>query len=266
RDDRGDDTRAAREERRPLHGGPRVGLRDAQHHRGVTPQALEPIEVPLVGDERVHDHVPEIDEDPPPRRVAFDTKRLATGLLRFLPDRIGDGLDLTLAAARADDEEVGDGRELRDVQYEDVLGFLVARRLDDDVRQRTRGQLGHRYSWCRVMYRSAASTTRYRSDRPRAARARSSRELMSRSGASSERATGPSFLSGEWRAGTKMTRSSGRSSSAAFAIARWPTWTGSKVPPKTPTRVIRQPRLRAIRARGCRRGPCHLPSRRGPGA
>ena len=56
---------------------------------------------------------------------------------------------------------------------------------------------------------------------------------------------------GERRAGTKMTRSSFPLSSAACAIARWPTCTGSKVPPKTPI-LTRARARRATRARAGR--------------
>src|SRR6478752_6566605 len=39
-------------------------------------------------------------------------------------------------------------------------------------------------------------------------------------------------LCGGWAAGTNRTRSSWKRAAAARARARWPSWTGSKVPPK----------------------------------
>src|SRR3989442_4502206 len=113
---------------------------------------------------------------------------MAPGFRRLFAHRVADRLNLPLAAAGADHEEVSDSRQLGDVEDEDVFGLLVARGLDDDIRERSRRELGHLYRRCSSMYRSAASGTRYRRDRPRAARARSSRELMSMSGGAS---TGP---------------------------------------------------------------------------
>src|SRR3989442_12552181 len=109
---------------------------------------------------------------------------MAPGFRRLFAHRVGDRLNLPLAAAGADYEEVSDSRQLGDVEDEDVFGLLVARGLDDDIRERSRRELGHLYRRCSSMYRSAASGTRERRERPRAARARSSRELMSMSGVS----------------------------------------------------------------------------------
>src|SRR5258707_5356911 len=72
---------------------------DLQHDRRVAPEALELVEVALLGHERVHDDVAEIDEDPPPGAIALDADRSAPGGLRLLHDAVGDGLDLSLAAA-----------------------------------------------------------------------------------------------------------------------------------------------------------------------
>src|SRR5947208_1180184 len=69
---------------------------------------------------------------------------------------------------------------------------------------------------------------------------------------SSALAIGPSCFNGERRAGTKYTRSSPSSSRASFAIARWPTWTGSKEPPNTPIPLTRHPPARSTPSRECR--------------
>src|SRR2546425_12617427 len=133
----------------------------------------------------MHDDIAEVDEHPTTSRVALDTQRTASRLGRLFADGVRDRLHLPLSATGADHEKVGDGGQLRDVEDKDVLGLLVARGLDDDVRERSRRELAHLYRRCSSMYRSAASGTRERSDRPRAARARSSRELISMSGVSS---------------------------------------------------------------------------------
>src|SRR5712692_4659662 len=105
----------------------------------------------------MHDDIAKIDEHPASSRVALDPQRAASRLSRLFADRIRDRLYLPLPAAGTDHEEVGDGGQLRDVQNEDVLGLLVARGLDDDVRERSRRELAHLYRRCSSMYRSAAS-------------------------------------------------------------------------------------------------------------
>src|SRR3989442_3201691 len=126
----------------------------------------------------MHDDIAEVDEHPTTSRVALDTQRTASRLGRLFADGVRDRLHLPLSATGADHEKVGDGGQLRDVEDKDVLGLLVARGLDDDVRERSRRELAHLYRRCSSMYRSAASGARERSGRPRAARARSSRGLM----------------------------------------------------------------------------------------
>src|SRR6266511_357918 len=183
--------------------------RDPQHHRRVSPQPLQAVELALLWHERVNDDVPQIDEHPAARAVALHAYRLPPSGLRLLHDAVRDPLHLPLAAPTADHEEVGDGGDLRDVQDEDVLGLLVARRFDDKVGKRSRRKIGasglsHRYRPVRSMCRHTASGTRYRSDIPRAARARSSRALMSRRGASNARP--PCSGSGSGAPGLAATR------------------------------------------------------------
>src|SRR5258708_4229803 len=163
---------------------------DLQDDRRVAPQPLELVELALLGDERVHDDISEIDEDPSPAAVPLDADRHAARGLRLLDDAIGDRLHLTFAATAAQDEEVGDGRDLGHVHDEDVFGLLVARRLDDEIGHCARAPSAPddcpaaRYRPRASMCRQTASGTRYRSDRPRAALARSSRALTSRRAAS----------------------------------------------------------------------------------
>src|SRR2546421_176731 len=147
----------------------------------------------LLGDERVHHNVTEIDQHPAAGVVALDADGSTARLDRLLAHRVRDRLHLSLAPAGADDEQVGDRRELRNIEHEDVLGLLVARGVDHDVGHGSGREIGHRYRRCSSMYRSAASGTRYRSDLPRAARVRSSRALMSMSGESNIRTAAGAF-------------------------------------------------------------------------
>src|SRR2546425_4849942 len=108
----------------------------------------------------MHDDIAEVDEHPTTSRVALDTQRAASRLGRLFADRVRDRLHLPLPATGADHEKIGDGRQLRDIEDEDVLGLLVTRGLDDDVRERSRRELGHLYRRCSSIYRRAASGTR----------------------------------------------------------------------------------------------------------
>src|SRR5256712_7335453 len=159
-----------------LNGARKSGY--SQYHRRITPEALEAIELALLRDKGVHHDVAEIDQDPATSVIALDADRSAARLDRFLAHRVGDRLHLTFPSAGADDEQVGDRRELRNVQHEDVLGLLVARCIDHDVGHGSGREVGHRYRRCSSMYRSAASRARERSDLPPPDLARRARELM----------------------------------------------------------------------------------------
>src|SRR5437879_5712031 len=126
-------------------------LRDPKHDRSVSPEALEPIELALFGNKRVHHHIAKVDQHPATRAVALDSDRLATGLDRLLAHRVRDRLHLALTSAGADHEEVGDCRELRNIQHEDVLGLLIARSIDHDVRHGSGREVGHLYRRCSSM-------------------------------------------------------------------------------------------------------------------
>ena len=126
---------------------PRVAVYEMARHSilsttGASPQSRSRLyRCRSFGDERVHDHVAEVDEDPPAFAVALDADRRAPGGFRALDDAIGDRLDLPLSAAAAQDEEVRDRRDLGHVHDEDVLGLLVGRRFDDQVGERARAQV-----------------------------------------------------------------------------------------------------------------------------
>src|SRR2546428_7323795 len=136
-----------------LNGARKSGY--SQYHRRITPEALEAIELALLRDKGVHHDVAEIDQDPATSVIALDADRSAARLDRFLAHRVGDRLHLTFPSAGADDEQVGDRRELRNVQHEDVLGLLVARCIDHDVGHGSGREVGHRYRRFSPMYRSA---------------------------------------------------------------------------------------------------------------
>ena len=100
-----------------------VGERD---ERAVLPQPLEGVEHPLLGVLDVDHDVGVVEQHPAAVALAL----AADGLVRrrarsLLLDRVDDGLDLPLVAAGGDDEDVGDGEPLADVDEDDVGGELV---------------------------------------------------------------------------------------------------------------------------------------------
>ena len=76
------------------------------------------------------DDVAEVDEDPAPRRRPLDEKRLELLLGAHLrDDGVGDRVGLPLARGGAEDEVVGDRRQLRDLEHVEIEGLLVERRV-----------------------------------------------------------------------------------------------------------------------------------------
>src|SRR6266508_2345179 len=145
-----------------------ASLLNAQHHRRIAPQTLEAIERALLGDERVHDHVAEVDEHPAAAAQPLDAERTAARLRRLLHDALRDPLDLTLAASAEDHEQVGDRRDLRYVHDDDVLGLLVGSDIDDEVSERARAQLSvELVSDTRALVRASPVLIRELRSRPR---------------------------------------------------------------------------------------------------
>lgn len=75
--------------------------------------------------ENVHDHIAEIHEDPFRGRRAFDAERPVTLRGENSVDVIRNRPSLALRIPRTQDEKICDGRELGDVQNEDIGGLLV---------------------------------------------------------------------------------------------------------------------------------------------
>ena len=96
----------------------------------------------------MRDDIAEVDEHPSRRRQPFDADRTATLLLAGLDDRLRDRLDLPVGRPAADDEVVSDGRELADVQEDDVVRLLVRGGVDEPVREVRRVEDGYLRSTC----------------------------------------------------------------------------------------------------------------------
>src|SRR5438128_1604216 len=111
-----------------------AALLDAEDRPRLGPVLLELVEVALERREDVDDDRAEVDEDPVGGRLAFATDRPDAPLAEGLEDPVGDGTQLALGTAGADDEVVGDGREPGKVEEDDVGGLLVLGDLDDPPR------------------------------------------------------------------------------------------------------------------------------------
>ena len=73
----------------------------------VIPHVLEPVECALLRMEDVDDHVAVVRDDPLAERVAVDAERAdLVFLFQAILDFTGDGLELRLGCAGADDEKI----------------------------------------------------------------------------------------------------------------------------------------------------------------
>ena len=83
----------------------------------------------------MRDDGPKIDEDPTAVGVALGPCDWEASFLGLLDDGVGDRARLDLRAARRDDEGVGDDRAAFEWQDDDVVGFAVGGRVQDDFEQ-----------------------------------------------------------------------------------------------------------------------------------
>src|SRR5215218_10487091 len=106
-------SRMKRAGRRRRSGGDQAAdLVAVGDHRGVPPQPLEVVVGPLLLQEHVDDEVHEVEEDPARLALAFTAQGAGPLLTAGAFDLFGDGADLAVAVAGADDEVVGDDERL----------------------------------------------------------------------------------------------------------------------------------------------------------
>ena len=94
---------------------------------GIRPEFFQRVVVTDVRSEDVRNHVAEVHEDPLGRRSTLDVQWTRVVAGDDGVDVVRDGFDLPVGVPRADDEVVGDGGQLRDVEDDDVGGFLLER-------------------------------------------------------------------------------------------------------------------------------------------
>src|SRR3954454_22235223 len=117
-----------------------TGVRGAGGHVGrkldqgaVAPEPLEGVELPLLLVLYVDDDVAVVDEHPPPVALALAPDRLLTGVAELVLDLVDDRLHLAVVARGLQQERVGDGELVADVEGDDVLRQLVGGRAGGDV-------------------------------------------------------------------------------------------------------------------------------------
>jgi hypothetical protein len=104
--------------------------------RRVVPQVFEAVEFAFAWMEDVDDHASEIRDDPLAEWEAVHAKRAdAVFLSHGLGDFAGDGFELWLGCAGADDEEICECGNAPKVHDDDVLGFFVGSDLCAETRE-----------------------------------------------------------------------------------------------------------------------------------
>src|SRR5664280_2723310 len=93
--------------------------------RAVLPEALELVVGPLLLVLDVHDDVREVDQDPSAVTFAFAANRLDAKLAKLVLDAVDDRIDLTVVGCGRQNEDVGQGKLLADINGDDLAGQLV---------------------------------------------------------------------------------------------------------------------------------------------
>ncbi len=103
---------------------------DGKQGPSLGPEIFEPVERPLVDGEDVDDDPTIVEEDPASGRRPFRAIGANAALGQLVQHLARDRPELPLVLAGAEDEVVGDGGDLLDVQHEGI----ARGRVPDDVR------------------------------------------------------------------------------------------------------------------------------------
>ena len=90
--------------------------------RDVGPEPLEGVELTLLRMEDMTHEISEIEEHPTGRRDSLSTERLAAVRMERRFDGLHDRTELTLVGDRDDEEQVGDDKDIGDLQQHGVCG------------------------------------------------------------------------------------------------------------------------------------------------
>ena len=100
--------------------------------RGITPEALQTVEIPRRLLEDVDDEVTIVQQHPFPLGSSFGAQRPPSALLQSLVDRLGQCSDVGSRASRDDDEDLGDREQVADFEQGDVHALLVVQGVSCD--------------------------------------------------------------------------------------------------------------------------------------
>jgi hypothetical protein len=105
----------------------------ARVHR---PDLLDIVVAANLRAEEVDDDVADVDQDPIAVRQALDLGAAVAGVLEGAQQVIRHGADVTMRAPGGDDQTVGEGAFVLEIDEDDVLGLVVIQAAEDQVLER----------------------------------------------------------------------------------------------------------------------------------
>src|SRR5690242_15541664 len=91
----------------------------------LAPEPFQSVELTLHRSEDMHDDVTVVQQHPTALGIPFASPRVDVKLAHLIVYRRGDSLNLPAVGACADDEVIGENRQLADVDHGDVGGLLI---------------------------------------------------------------------------------------------------------------------------------------------
>ncbi len=101
------------------------------HLSGTAPQFFQLVEVTMFILHHMHDHRSHIYQYPLSARLAFHAQQVEPGMTGFTGQMVGDGADVTVGVAGADDHGVSDAGFAADIEGDDIAAFHVINLVDD---------------------------------------------------------------------------------------------------------------------------------------
>lgn len=103
-----------------------VGSLGDRQARRIAPKIFERIERAFLGVKDVHEDIVVIDDDPLAEWASVHIMRAQRVFVpHFVFDLRGDGFEMRLRSAGADDEEIGQRRDPAQIEHEDILRLFI---------------------------------------------------------------------------------------------------------------------------------------------
>jgi hypothetical protein len=106
-------------------------LLHSQQHFPLAPQLFQLVIIALVGREEVHDHVAVVHYQPAVAGFAFQPAFLFMLCTHVIYDRFCQGVQHAVAGAVADDEVVGEGGNVFQIEQQNVFALFFFQGVDD---------------------------------------------------------------------------------------------------------------------------------------